>query len=105
MTDIFWKWKRYSTRQFLKLVIFSVHPSSIGIDWESNQEIFFHRSAESKVQISQSQISEKEEKIGYGGIEPRTVTLSHSERSGPLYIPLENAICECHISDRQHYVV
>ena len=36
--DILWEWKRYSTPQFFKLVIFSIYPSSIGINWKSNQE-------------------------------------------------------------------
>ena len=31
--DSFWKWKRYRPPQFLKLVIFSIYPSSIGINW------------------------------------------------------------------------
>ena len=34
------KWKRYSTPQFFKLVIFSVYPSSIGINWKSIKNIF-----------------------------------------------------------------
>ena len=34
----------------------------------------------------------KKEKAANCGIESQTVTLSHSQRSGPLYIPVENAI-------------
>ena len=36
-----------------------------------------------------------------GGIELRTVTLSHSKKSRPLYIPIENAIYKSYISDRR----
>ena len=34
------KWKRDSTPQFFKLVIFPIYQSSIGINWKSNQENF-----------------------------------------------------------------
>ena len=50
-------------------------------------------------------LREKKKKLANGGIEPRTVTLLHSKRSGPLYIPVKNAICKSHISDRQHWEV
>ena len=51
------KWKRYSAPQFLKLVIFSIYPSSIGFDWKGNQENFLRWLANTK-------FLEKEEKIG-----------------------------------------
>ena len=41
-------------------------------------------------------------KLANSGMEPRTVTLSHSKRSGPLYIPVENTICESQISEGQY---
>ena len=70
----------------------------IRINWKRNQENILRRLAEAK-------FKKKREKLANGGIEPRTVTLSQPKRSGPLYILVENAICESHISDRRHYVV
>ena len=56
--------------------------------------------------ISQRKIlEEKKKKLFNGGIEHRTVTLLRCKRSGPLYIPVKNAICKSHISDRQHWIV
>ena len=92
------KWKRYSTPQFFKLVIFSIYPSSRGINWKSNQEHFLRRLAEAKFQ-------KKRKKLANGGMERRTVTLSQPKKSRPLYFPVENAICKSHISDRYYWIV
>ena len=68
------------------------------MNWKNNQKNILRRLAEVK-------FLEKSKKLANGGFEPRTVTLSHSKRSGPLYIPVENAICKSQISEGQHWIV
>ena len=49
------------------------------------------------------EILEKEEKNWVMALSnPGLSLLSHSKKSGPLYIPVENAICIRQISDRRH---
>ena len=76
--------------------ILLIYGNSIGLNCNSNQENFLWS-------ISQTRILG--EKMANGGIEPRTVTLSQPRRSGPLYIPVENAICKSQISGGQHWIV